>query len=114
MSRRSAAARQGSAPSDLDCSAIRFEAPFYLDMATVGGGGRQDRAVGSTRRTDSTGVVIDAEGRQHHRSTQYRKGGALLPPGGSEGYKGSGLAAMVEVLCGLLTGLGLALSRPPS
>src|SRR6185312_11133540 len=24
----------------------------------------------------------------------------------SEGYKGSGLAAMVEVLCGLLTGLG--------
>jgi LDH2 family malate/lactate/ureidoglycolate dehydrogenase len=38
--------------------------------------------------------------------TQYRKGGALLPLGGTEGYKGSGLAAMVEVLCGLLTGLG--------
>ena len=35
-----------------------------------------------------------------------RKGGALLPLGGTEGYKGSGLAAMVEVLCGLLTGLG--------
>ena len=35
-----------------------------------------------------------------------RDGGALLPLGGSEGYKGSGLAAMVEVLCGLLTGLG--------
>lgn len=34
------------------------------------------------------------------------KGGALLPLGGTEGYKGSGLAAMVEVLCGLLTGLG--------
>jgi uncharacterized oxidoreductase len=26
--------------------------------------------------------------------------------GGTEGYKGSGLAAVVEVLCGLLTGLG--------
>ena len=37
---------------------------------------------------------------------EYRKGGALLPLGGTEGYKGSGLAAMVEVLCGLLTGLG--------
>lgn len=31
---------------------------------------------------------------------------ALLPLGRTEGYKGSGLAAMVEVLCGLLTGLG--------
>src|SRR5262249_59721257 len=38
--------------------------------------------------------------------TRLRQGGALLPLGGSEGYKGSGLAAMVEVLCGLLTGLG--------
>jgi uncharacterized oxidoreductase len=33
-------------------------------------------------------------------------GGALLPLGGSEGYKGSGLAVIVEILCGLLTGLG--------
>ena len=47
--------------------------------------------------------IIDAEGRHTTDPTQYRKGGALLPLGGSEGYKGSGLAAMVEVLCGLLT-----------
>jgi LDH2 family malate/lactate/ureidoglycolate dehydrogenase len=52
------------------------------------------------------GWIIDAEGRHTTDPTQYRKGGALLPLGGSEGYKGSGLAAMVEVLCGLLTGLG--------
>ena len=30
----------------------------------------------------------------------------VVPLGGTEGYKGSGLAAMVEVLSGLLTGLG--------
>lgn len=34
-------------------------------------------------------------------------GGGLLPLGGSEetgGYKGYGLAFMVEILCGILTG----------
>ena len=30
----------------------------------------------------------------------------MLPVGGSEGYKGYGLSVMVEILCGLLTGLG--------
>ena len=40
---------------------------------------------------------------------QLRPGGALLPLGGSEGYKGSGLAAIVEILCGLLTGLGFGI-----
>jgi LDH2 family malate/lactate/ureidoglycolate dehydrogenase len=52
------------------------------------------------------GWIIDAEGRNTSDPKDYRKGGALLPLGGTEGYKGSGLAAMVEVLCGLLTGLG--------
>ena len=35
-----------------------------------------------------------------------KEGGALLPLGGSEGHKGYGLAAMVEILSGILTGLG--------
>src|SRR2546430_8634667 len=52
------------------------------------------------------GWIVDSEGRQTTDPRQFRKGGALLPLGGTEGYKGSGLAAMVEVLCGLLTGLG--------
>src|SRR5712671_6747366 len=47
----------------------------------------------------------DREGRQTTDPRQFRNGGALLPLGGTEGYKGSGLAAMVEVLGGLLTGL---------
>ena len=35
------------------------------------------------------------------------KGGALLPLGGAgEGYKGTGLAVVGEILCGILTGLG--------
>jgi uncharacterized oxidoreductase len=52
------------------------------------------------------GWIIDAGGLHTMDPRDYRKGGALLPLGGTEGYKGSGLGAMVEVLCGLLTGLG--------
>ena len=33
----------------------------------------------------------------------------MLPLGGSEGYKGSGLSVIVEILCGLLTGLGFGI-----
>src|ERR1700741_4660791 len=88
-----------AAPSDL-------EAPFYLDMATsAGAGGKIALAVARDEKIP-TGWIIDSEGRHTTDPKEYRKGGALLPLGGSEGYKGSGLAAMVEILCGLLTGLG--------
>src|SRR5438132_12278628 len=52
------------------------------------------------------GWIIDRDGRQTTDPNQLRAGGALLALGGSEGYKGSGLAVIVEILCGLLTGLG--------
>jgi uncharacterized oxidoreductase len=52
------------------------------------------------------GWIIGPDGKQTTDPLDFRKGGALLPLGATEGYKGSGLAAMVEVLCGLLTGLG--------
>ncbi|KRR29934.1 Ldh family oxidoreductase [Bradyrhizobium retamae] len=86
-------------PSDL-------EAPFYLDMATSAvAAGKIALSVARGERIPQ-GWIIDADGRHTTDPSQYRKGGVLLPLGGSEGYKGSGLAAMVEVLCGLLTGLG--------
>src|SRR5689334_4316324 len=86
-------------PSDL-------EAPFYLDMATSAVAAGKIALAVSRGDDIPTGWIVDAEGRHTTDPRQYRKGGALLPLGGSEGYKGSGLAAMVEVLCGLLTGLG--------
>src|SRR5580658_10138847 len=86
-------------PSDL-------EAPFYLDMATSAvAAGKIALAIARDEKIPQ-GWIIDAEGRHTTDPRQWRKGGALLPLGGTEGYKGSGLAAMVEVLCGLLTGLG--------
>jgi LDH2 family malate/lactate/ureidoglycolate dehydrogenase len=86
-------------PSDL-------EAPFYLDMATSAVAAGKIQLAVARGETIPLGWIIDAEGRATTDPRDYRKGGALLPLGGSEGYKGSGLAAMVEVLCGLLTGLG--------
>ena len=86
-------------PSDL-------EAPFYLDMATSAVAAGKIALAVARKEEIPRGWIIDTEGRHTTDPTQYRKGGALLPLGGTEGYKGSGLAAMVEVLCGLLTGLG--------
>src|SRR5436305_10596213 len=86
-------------PSDLD-------APFYLDMATSAVAAGKIALAVSRNEEIPTGCIVDSEGRHTTDPKEYKKGGALLPLGGSEGYKGSGLAAMVEVLCGLLTGLG--------
>src|SRR5579864_1825149 len=68
-------------PSDLD-------APFYLDMATSAvAAGKIQLAIARNEQIPQ-GWIIDAEGRHTTDPTQYRKGGALLPLGGSEGYKG--------------------------
>jgi uncharacterized oxidoreductase len=86
-------------PSDL-------EAPFYLDMATSAVAAGKVLLAAARAEEIPTGWIVGSDGRQTTDPTQLKKGGALLPLGGTEGYKGSGLAAMVEVLCGLLTGLG--------
>src|SRR5262245_47962564 len=86
-------------PSDL-------EAPFYLDMATSAVAAGKVMLAAARGEHIPAGWIVGSDGRQTTDPGQLRKGGALLPLGGTEGYKGSGLAAMVEVLCGLLTGLG--------
>jgi len=86
-------------PSDL-------KAPFLLDMATSAvAAGKIFLAIARGEKIPN-GWIMDAEGRPTTDPDDYRKGGALLPLGGTEGYKGSGLAAMVELLCGPLAGPG--------
>jgi LDH2 family malate/lactate/ureidoglycolate dehydrogenase len=86
-------------PSDL-------QAPFYLDMATSAVAAGKISLAAARKEKIPAGWIIAKDGSETDDPTELRKGGALLPLGGSEGYKGSGLAAMVEILCGLLTGLG--------
>ena len=86
-------------PSDL-------EGPFFIDISTAAAaGGKLDVAASRGRRVPG-GWVIDAEGRPSTDPLAVSQGGALLPLGGAEGHKGYGLAAMVEIFSGILTGLG--------
>jgi len=89
-------------PSDL-------EGPMVLDMATSAvAAGKIGLAVARNEQIPH-GWIVDKEGNPTHDPNDYKRGGVLLPLGGSEGYKGTGLGVMVEILCGLLTGLGFGI-----
>jgi uncharacterized oxidoreductase len=89
-------------PSDL-------EGPLFFDMATsAAAAGKVLLAVARGKEVPA-GWVIDADGKPTTDPRKLRQGGALLPLGGTEGYKGYGLAAIVEIFSGLLTGLGFGI-----
>ena len=89
-------------PSDLD-------GPLFLDMATSGVAAGKVALAAARGQAIPEGWILDSAGNPTTDPKQLRQGGALLPLGGSEGYKGTGLAVMVEILCGLLTGLGFGI-----
>jgi uncharacterized oxidoreductase len=89
-------------PSDLD-------GPLFVDMATSAvAAGKIQLAVA---RGDAlpVGWILDRDGKPSTDPADLRRGGALLPLGVTEGYKGTGLSVIVEILCGLLTGLGFGI-----
>jgi uncharacterized oxidoreductase len=55
-----------------------------------------------------TGWIIDSEGRPSSEPQDFYgpPAGAILPWGGSVGYKGFGLAFMIDILAGALSGAG--------
>jgi uncharacterized oxidoreductase len=83
-----------------------LEGPLFLDMATSAVAAGKIQLAVSRGNPVPLGWIVDGSGRPTSDPSELRKGGALLPLGGAEGYKGSGLSAIVEILCGLLTGLG--------
>jgi uncharacterized oxidoreductase len=86
-------------PSDL-------EAPVCLDMATsIVASGK----VGLARARNEKiplGWIIDKDGVPSTDPFDLINGGGILPLGGTRGYKGTGLSFIVEVLSGILTGIG--------
>ncbi|HEX2940739.1 MAG TPA: Ldh family oxidoreductase, partial [Rhodopila sp.] len=100
-----AKARLGTNPI---CFAIpsNLEGPLVFDMATSAAAAGKINV--ATARGDQvpSGWLIDSEGRPSTDPRVLKSGGALLPLGGTEGYKGTGLASIVEIFSGLLTGLG--------
>jgi len=86
-------------PSNLD-------APFYFDMATCAGAAGKLEVAEARGEHVPEGWLIDKQGKPTTDPATVKDGGAIRPMGGNEGYKGYALAAMVEILSGLLTGLG--------
>ena len=91
------------------CVAVpsNLEGPLFIDMATSAvAAGKVDLAAARGVPIPE-GWVVDSSGNPVTDPRVMREqGGALLPLGGSEGYKGYGLSVIVEILSGLLTGLG--------
>jgi LDH2 family malate/lactate/ureidoglycolate dehydrogenase len=100
-----AKARLGTNPI---CFAIpsNLDGPLVFDMATSAAAAGKINVATARGEQVPAGWLIDSEGKPSTDPRVLRSGGALLPLGGTEGYKGTGLAAIVEILSGLLTGLG--------
>jgi uncharacterized oxidoreductase len=86
-------------PSDL-------EGPLYVDMATSAVAAGKVSVALARNESIPEGWVVDAEGAPTTDPATLGNGGALLPLGGPEGYKGYGLSVMIEIFSGILTGLG--------
>ena len=99
------AARLGTNPICISMPS-NLEGPFFLDIATSAVAGGKLTVAASRGESVPEGWVIDADGNPTTNPLATEQGGALLPLGGPEGHKGYGLAAMVEIFSGILTGLG--------
>ncbi|XP_070561658.1 uncharacterized oxidoreductase YjmC-like isoform X1 [Ptychodera flava] len=78
---------------------------FVLDMATSGVALGKVEICDRKESAIPNGWGVDAEGKKTNDPKAVINGGGLLPLGGAEessGYKGYGLAMMVEIFCGIL------------
>ena len=94
-SHRSAARRRGSGTNPI-CFAIpsNLEGPLFFDMATSAAAAGKINVATARGEQVPAGWLIDADGNPSTDPRVLRQGGALLPVGGAEGYKGYGLATM--------------------
>jgi uncharacterized oxidoreductase len=82
--------------------------PLVLDIATSVAAEGRLRDYWLKKKPVPEGWIIDSMGRPTRDPKDFyaSPGGALLPLGGSAGYKGFGLAFMIDVLAGALSGAG--------
>jgi uncharacterized oxidoreductase len=84
------------------------EFPIVFDMATCVWAEGKFKVLMDTEQPAPENTLIDKQGRPTIRPADLYDGGAILPIGGRQGYKGYLLNFMIEVLAGLLTGGGHA------
>jgi len=82
------------------------EYPIVFDMATSVWAEGKFRVLRASGRPAPENTLIDKAGKPTTNPHDFYEGGAILPLGGHQGYKGYLLNFMIEVLAGLLTGAG--------
>lgn len=105
----------GGRTSRLGTNPICFAAPsgqsgpVLLDMATSAVAVGKIHIARSKGVQIPTGWILDKDGHATTDPNDYYDGGTVLPLGGDQAHKGYGLSFIVEMFCGLLTGLGFGL-----
>lgn len=79
--------------------------PLVADFSTAAVAEGKLRLAAAEGRRLADGLIVDSEGRPSNNADDFYAGGALLPFGG---HKGSGMSILIELLGGLLTGMGTA------
>ncbi len=91
--------------------------PFVLDMATSAAAGGKLEIARRQGQPYPEGWLIDGEGRPVTDSANHRPpGGGLVPLGGipvTGAYKGFGLALVVDILAGILSGSAASILHNP-
>lgn len=83
-----------------------LEGPMFIDMATSAVAGGKINVAIARGKPIPEGWILDKDGNPTTDPKALGQGGVALPLGGPEGHKGYGLSVMVEILSGILTGLG--------
>jgi uncharacterized oxidoreductase len=81
------------------------DGPLVVDFATASVAEGKLKVAEAEGSDLPEGLIVDSRGHPSRRPADFYAGGALLPFGG---HKGSGLSIMIELLGGLLTGMGTA------
>ncbi|MEE8394571.1 MAG: Ldh family oxidoreductase, partial [bacterium] len=100
-----AAARMSTNPICVAFPSDRGD-PIVFDMATSVYAEGKFRVFRDAKAQAPENLLIDKQGQPTTDPEDFYDGGAILPLGGGQGYKGYLLNFMVEVLGGLLTGGG--------
>jgi LDH2 family malate/lactate/ureidoglycolate dehydrogenase len=81
--------------------------PLVVDFSTAGVAEGKLRIASANGGSVVPGLIVDVAGQPSTQPADFFAGGALLPFGG---HKGSGMSVMIELLGGVLTGMGVACS----
>ncbi len=84
------------------------EYPVVMDLATSVFAEGKLRVMMAAGTSAPERTLLDKQGKPTTNPADFYDGGALLPLGGAQGYKGYLLNFLVEVLAGLMTGGGYA------